>query len=151
MKKGFTLIELLVSLVIISVTMVFISTFVLNLKDEKGKVIIDIPQKVDQAAISKELNEEAIERGINNINCVSSSKCNITYKDGIVRTVEITSNTIKYTEGSSTIFVRTLNGGTFTSMQNTTSSVGTKTLYSYVVNVSSGNNIEVYFYDNQDN
>ena len=148
MKKGFTLIELLVSLVIISVTMVFISTFVLNLKDEKGKVIVDIPQKVDQAAISKELNEDAIGRGISDIDCISSSKCNITYEDGKERTVEINDNTIKYTEGSTTIFVRTLNGGTFTSIQDTTSSVGTKTLFSYVINVSSGNNIEVYFYDN---
>ena len=148
MKKGFTLIELLVSLVIISVTMVFISTFVLNLKDEKGKVIVDIPQKVDQAAISKELNEEAIKYGISNIDCESPLKCTIIYSDGKERLIEISGSTIKYTEESNIIFVRTLNSGTFTSIQNDTSLVGGKTLYKYIINVSTGNNVEVYYYDN---
>ncbi len=153
MKKGFTLIELLVSLVIISVTMVFISAFVLNLKDEKGKIITDIPQMVNQAAISKELNSDANKYGIRNIIKESNTKCIVKYNNGLIRTIEINNNTIKYTEEDSVIFVKTLNAGTFSGIDFDSSNeeyytvyTNGKKLYKYVINVSSGENIEVYYY-----
>ena len=87
MKKGFSLIELLVSLVIISVVMVFLTSFVLNLRDEKGNVDIDIPMYINQASISRALNYDAIDHGgICNVT-ISGNNAEIKYGDGITRKI----------------------------------------------------------------
>ena len=111
MKKGFTLIELLVSLTIISIVIIFITAFVFDLKDEKS-IVVNVPLLVDQVAISKELNNEAVKYGISNITLESNNKKAILkYKNGLIRTIEINTNTIKYSEGSNILFVKTLPDG----------------------------------------
>lgn len=115
MKKGFTLIELLVSLVIISMVIIFITAFIVNLKDEKD-VAINIPEIIDKISISKELNNDAIKYGVSNIQLENENKkCTIKYKNDLVRVININGNNIKYTDGDNVIFAKSLpEGVTFT-------------------------------------
>lgn len=149
MKKGFTLIELLVSLIIISLTTVFMSVFILNLKDQKNTAVINVPILVDQAAISKRLNEDAINYGISGINTNNKT---IRFKNGFIRKIQIVnSNTIKYLDvnnDNKVLFARTLSGNaTFTSNNLDFNNYSNgKKYYKYVIGISTGNNIELYYY-----
>ena len=139
MKKGFSLIELLVSLVIISIVVVFISSFVLNLRDEKGNIDIDIRTHITQAAISRRLNYDAIiNSGINSVNITNSGKtCTVSYNNGKSGVVQISSDnkTLTYTYNSATELIRTLNGNkTFTLIEESIGfpkTYGNKKLYKY--------------------
>lgn len=108
MKKGFSLIELLVSIVIISLTLVFITAFVQNLKNEKGNINFNVQDSISKTSISKELNEYANEYGISNIVKKSATKLEITYKTGDVGVVEINNKTVTYKNNSEIVFVKTL-------------------------------------------
>lgn len=112
-KKGFTLIELLVSIVILSIIMVFITSFILNLNGQKGDAQLDLNLLVNQAAISKTINYDAYMYGIDTVNCESTKKCTITFKSGdLIKTIEITDNnkSIKYYDASNVYMIRTLSG-----------------------------------------
>lgn len=113
-KKGFTLIELLVSMIILAIIMVFITTFLLNLSNQKNDAQLDLNLLVNQAAISKILNADANIYGIESVTCPSSKKCNVTFKSGesLTKTIEIVNSkkSIKYYDSNKVYMVRTLEG-----------------------------------------
>ncbi len=148
MKKGFSLIELLVSLVIISVTMVFISSFILNLKKEKNDSdFLNIPALLDQASISKTLNSDANKYGICSLELSNNHHLNITYCNNDISVVEITNNTLKYSKSGDVQLVRTLKQGSFSSISYSDESFEeTVKLYKYIIDVSTDKNIEVNYY-----
>ena len=152
MKKGFSLIELLVSLVIISIVVVFISAFVLNLRDEKGQLVIDVPYYINQASISKTLNFDAKENGISNVATSNNGKtCTINYGGNSVGVININTSgdTLTYTYNSNVKLVKTLDGKTFTSIEvpaGYPKTYGDKKLYKYVIHVSNAEDIEIVNY-----
>lgn len=143
MKKGFSLVELLVSLVIISIVVVFISSFVLNLRDEKGNVDIDIRLQINKAAISRKLNSDAVfYEGISNITASTvqgGQNLRITYNNGEIRDVRIIGSTLRYLNGSNIELMRTLNGRiTFSALEVPSGypkEYGGKHLYKYVIKI----------------
>lgn len=155
MKKGFSLVELLVSLVIISLVMIFISSFILSIKDKKNSFTLNVPTLIDQASISKILNNDANKCEIESIALNSNKKITITYKDETSGIIEILNNdtTLKYSKDDNLIFIRTLKTGTFSNISYDNSSddyystfSNDKIFYKYVINISTGENIEVYYY-----
>lgn len=154
MKKGFSLIELLVSLVIISAVMVFLTSFVLNLRDDKSNVIIDVPAYINQASISRTLNYDAIKHGgICNVEITNDGKrSDITYVDNETREITLSDDTLVYKNGSNIELIKTLNGDkNFVSIQipnNFPKTHGNKKLHKYVILISDENNIEVVSYNN---
>ncbi len=107
-KKGFTLIELLVSIVIISLVLAFITSFVINLKDQKGSIDFNVQDSITRTSISKELNEFANEYKIESIVRNSDKKITINYKNGVVGVLEINGNTLKYFNDSNLVLVKSL-------------------------------------------
>ena len=154
MKKGFSLIELLVSLVIISAVMVFLTSFVLNLRDEKGEINIDVQANINQASISRALNYDAIEHGgICNVEITNNGKnCEITYVDEETRQIILNEGTLTYKDGSNIELVKTLNGnkifGTIEVPSNYPKIYGNKMLYKYVISAGGvDKDIEVVSYN----
>ena len=153
MKKGFSLIELLVSLVIISAVMVFLTSFVLNLRDEKGEINIDVQANINQASISRALNYDAIEHGgICRIN-ISGNTATIKYVDEAEKKIILNNKTLTYNDEDTNKIelVKTLNGNkNFSSIQipeGYPKKHGNKKLYKYIISTSDGNNIEVVSYN----
>ena len=155
MKKGFSLIELLVSLVIISVVMVFLTSFVLNLRDEKGNVDIDIPMHINQAAISRTLNYDAVEYGgICNVT-TNGTNAEIIYANTETRQIKLNNRTLTYKDGTKVELAKTLEGNkSFTSVEVASGYpkyYGNKILYKYVVSTGSANkDVEVVSYTDAD-
>ena len=154
MKKGFSLIELLVSLVIISAVMVFLTSFVLNLRDEKGEINIDVQANINQASISRALNYDAIEHGgICNVEITNNGKnCEITYVDEETRQIILNEGTLTYKDGSNIELIKNLNGnkifGTIEVPSNYPKIYGNKMLYKFVISAGGvGKDIEVFSYN----
>lgn len=154
MKKGFSLIELLVSLVIISAVMVFLTSFVLNLRDEKGEINIDVQANINQASISRALNYDAIKHGgICNVEITNNGKnCEITYVDEETRQIILNEGTLTYKDGSNIELVKTLNGnkifGTIEVPSNYPKIYGNKMLYKFVISAGGvDKDIEVVSYN----
>lgn len=153
MKKGFSLIELLVSLVIISVILVFITSFIVSIKDEKNGLSLNVPVLIDQAAISKILNNDANKNGISSITKNNNNKITITYKDETTGVIEISSSTLKYSKNNNVELIKTLKNATFSSISFVSSDENYyknfsngKKYFKYVINISTGDKIEVYYY-----
>lgn len=152
MKKGFSLIELLVSLVIISIVMVFLTSFVLNLRDERGEVNIDIPMYINQASISRALNYDAIEHGgICYIN-INDGNVEVRYSDRVTKKVLLNDNTLTYKKGNEVELVKTLNGNKQFAPAYVPSgypkTYGNKRLQKYIIPILNGDNeyVEVVSY-----
>lgn len=100
MKKGFSLIELLVSLVIISITMVFMTVLLTNLRSEKADYYYNANDSVNTASITKILNEDAMKYGIKSIELPTASNYGnflITYGNGSIGKIQTVSrNSFRY-------------------------------------------------------
>ena len=145
MKKGFSLVELLVSLVIISMVVVFISSFVLNLRDEKGNINIDVKTRINQTSISRRLNYDVIKFG--GISDIASDNAEhptytIIYNSGDIRKLKLSKNessnssTLKYWSGDDDIELLVTLNGTKSFVEEltlTSNTYGSKTLREYVI------------------
>lgn len=117
MKKGFSLIELLASLVIISITMIFITSFIVNIRKEKIEMFYDTDIKAVCASISKILNEDALKYGISSIIQTNPSNDNnfiINYKNGKVGKLKVfysdNKKSLRYTVDDEVVFLKTFKG-----------------------------------------
>ncbi len=159
MKKGFTLVELLVSIAILSIAMVFISVFVLNLKDDRGKVLLNVPVLIDQAAISKKLNYDAEVMGIKSITPYGNKEYRIEYLTNEARIIRISDDnkTLTYDDGNSNIYlVKTLNNNAFgktvngntTYFDTTSSAMSGGSIYTKLtIYLADDDNINLYNYN----
>ncbi len=128
MKKGFTLIELLVTLVLLSVIMVFMVNFIVNLRDKEDNLDMNINLMVNQAVISKELNTDIINNELTSVSCENDTKCTLAFTGGITKTLEILSGgeSLKYYDASTVYFIKTLTGNeSFERIEYTNSTVDT--------------------------
>lgn len=157
MKKGFSLIELLVSIIIISITLLFITSFLQVLKSNKEGINLNVSDSIDRVSVSKELNESSIKYRIDSILKNSDKKLTINYKNGIIGVIEIINNdkTLKYTENSNIRFVKTLSdsNATYEKVIYDAEDENYYKLYSnskrfikYIIKVTTNNNVEVYYY-----
>lgn len=89
-KDGFTLIELAVTISILSIVIVFLLRLINlfeNNKEQEEKTLI---LSTNQSVISKYINDDVIENnGINSFICDTEYKCDITFNNGKIKTIEI--------------------------------------------------------------
>jgi len=109
-KKGFTIVELVISIVLLSIVMVFMLTFMSELRGKEDVMEEDTDMLLNTTIISKKINEDILKRGgVNSINCTTTD-CEFNFKNNKNTTLTLTNNmkTINYTEGEEKILVRTL-------------------------------------------
>lgn len=161
-KKGFTLVELLVSIAILTVSMVFISAFLLKLMEQKDDNAFDTDAMVNQAAISKTINYDVVSRGINddvNLSEGFTSEGETKYKtisysfinkeNGDTANISIKKDgkTIEYEIDNTLIFARTLSNSLYTNITFETEILNSGKIFTKIVIFNDkGYNIEIYDY-----
>ena len=113
-KNGFTLVELVLSITLLSIVLIFMMSMLLALKDKEASNGADAKMLVNQAIISKAVNGDILNHGLESVNPCSSSNCYIlTFSNGDEKTLKLMSNnqTLFYGSEKQTDFVRTLPSG----------------------------------------
>ena len=113
-KNGFTLVELVLSITLLSIVLIFMMSMLVALKDKEASNGADAKLLVNQAIISKAVNGDILNYGLEGVSPCESSNCYVlTFGNGDEKTLKLMSNnqTLFYGSEKQTDFIRTLPSG----------------------------------------